>query len=198
VQFDTCRKRIGRSSRGRAASRPARKLNPITEAMLSSRLLIERIIDMGDALSRPAIVSAVAQAAAQRITRKAIRTLQGIKEKLSGDDSELKTTWDEICVQVQGEESIFWDSYDETARSIVTGCVSELPKHEREAIWLQTDAGIDWDCEKPEDRETYPVVHQDVVEYLVCKYIYAAAADWSNARIETYKARSSMRDGFEL
>jgi hypothetical protein len=66
---------------------------------------------MGDALSKTGIVRAVAQKAAQRIAHKVIAELQLMTDKLSGDDSELETTWDEICVQVQGEESIFWECY---------------------------------------------------------------------------------------
>jgi hypothetical protein len=39
-----------------------------------------------------------------------------MSDTLSGDDSELKTTWDEICAQVQYEHSIFWETYDEIVR----------------------------------------------------------------------------------
>ena len=84
--------------------------------------------------------------------------------RLSGDDSELDTTWDEICVQVQDEESVFWDVYDEIVRDMVRAHVAELPKFEREAIWFQTDAGIDWACDEPEDRNSYPVTDDDIVE----------------------------------
>jgi hypothetical protein len=55
------------------------------------------------ALSESAIVQAVAEDAARRVTRKVISTLQKMTVLLSGDDSELMTSWDEICVQVQGE-----------------------------------------------------------------------------------------------
>ena len=117
-----------------------------------------------------------------------------MNDTLSGDDSELDTTWDEICVQVQDEESVFWDVYDEIVRDMVRAHVAELPKFEREAIWLQTDAGIDWACDEPEDRNSYPVTDDDIVNYLVPKYVYSQAADWSNARIEAYLVRSSQRD----
>jgi hypothetical protein len=149
---------------------------------------------MSALLSESAIVHAVAQEASQRIAGKIIAALQGMRDKLSGDDSELETIWDEICAQVQYEESILWDAYDETVRDMVGQYVAELPQYEREAIWFQTDAGIDWDCEEPEDREAYPVVDDDIVDYLVYKYVYSQAADWSNARIEAYLARSSRRD----
>lgn len=30
---------------------------------------------------------------------------------LFGEDSGFETTWDEICVQVQGEQTEYWDAY---------------------------------------------------------------------------------------
>jgi hypothetical protein len=146
---------------------------------------------MSDSLSESAIVLVVAEEAARRITRKVIAKLQHLEHTLSGDDSELETTWDEICVQVQYEESFSWDAYDETVRAIVGAYVAELPKHEREAIWLQTDAGGDWDGEEPEDREAYPVCDDDIVDYLARECVYTEAGRWSNARIRAYIERSS-------
>jgi hypothetical protein len=93
---------------------------------------------MDDFLSESTIVSAVAHEAASRITRKVIRDLQRMTDTMSADDSGLETTWDEICVQVQYDNSMFWDLYDDLVHGIVGGYVPELPKHEREAIWLQT------------------------------------------------------------
>ncbi len=149
---------------------------------------------MSDHLSEPAIVSAVAHEASRRITRKVIADLQRMKIVLSGDDSELKTTWDELCAQVQYEESFHWDVYDETVRATIGGLVDELPKHEREALWLQTDAGHDWDCEEPQDRERYPVCNDDIVDYLAHEYVYREAGRWSNKHIRAFIERSEMRD----
>jgi hypothetical protein len=151
-------------------------------------------MDMSDALCEAAIVRALALEAAQRIARRVISELEGMKDKLSGDDTELKTIWDEICVQVQDQKSIFWEVYGEIVRGMVRGHVAELAKYEREAIWLQTDAGLDWVCEEPKDREAHPVFDDDIVNYLVHDYVFSQAADWSNAPIEAYLARSGMRD----
>jgi hypothetical protein len=147
---------------------------------------------MSDALSESAIVRALAQDAAGRITRKVIAGLQRINETFSGDDSELKTIWDEICVQVQYEESFLWDFYEETVRALVEAYVADLPKYEREAIWLQTDAGSGWDCELPENREPHPVFDDEIVDYLIQEYVYSEAGCWSNARIRAYIDRSSL------
>jgi hypothetical protein len=147
-----------------------------------------------DSLGESSIVHSVAQEAARRVTRKVIADLQQMKDKLSGDDSGLETTWDEICVQVQDEHSALWDAYEATVRDIVAGYVADLPKHEREAIWLQTNAGSDWDCEEPNVREAYPVSDSDIIQYLIHEYVYAEASRWSNARIRAYIERSTMRD----
>jgi len=146
---------------------------------------------MSEGLSESKIVSTVATEAARRITRKVIAFLRQMTDTMSDDDSELKTTWDEICVQVQDEKSFYWDAYDETVRAIVRGYTAELPKHEQEAIWLQTNAGFDWDCAEPEDRDAQPVSDDDIVDWLIDEYIYAEADNWSNARIRAYLERSS-------
>lgn len=149
---------------------------------------------MHDALSESKIVSAVAEVAAKRITRRVIAELQRMHETLSGDDSGLKTTWDEICAQVQFEESYAWDVYDDTVRAIVGGYVADLPRHECEAIWLQTGAGSDWECDDPERRSAYPVRDDDIINYLIREHVYAEAAEWTNARIRAYIEQSSVRD----
>jgi hypothetical protein len=149
---------------------------------------------MSEGLSESAIVRAVAEKAARRIARKVIAALQQMKDKLSGDDSGLKTTWDEICAQVQYEKSFSWDAYDDTVRTIVGAQIATLPKHEREALWLQTTPGIDWDRKEPDDREAHPLCDDDIVKWLIDKYVYAEAANWSNARIRAYIERSGTRD----
>lgn len=144
---------------------------------------------MSEGLSEDAIVCAVAEAAAKRVTRKVIGQLRRMKDTLSGEDSELKTTWDEICAQVQFQESFYWDAYDDTVRAIVGTQIALLPAHEQEAMWLQTDAGIDWSCEEPDERETQPVCDEDIVEWLISTYVYEEAANWSNSRIQAYLDR---------
>ena len=149
---------------------------------------------MSAVLSESSIVRTVAEQAATRITRKVIRELRQMTVTMSGDDSELKTTWDEICAQVQYEESFPWDAYDQTVRAFVRVHVAKLPRHERDAIWLQTEAGSDWDCEVPTDREADPVRDDDITDWVTRDYVYAEAGSASNARIRAYIERSSMRD----
>src|SRR3982750_3304045 len=99
---------------------------------------------------------------------------------LSGDDSGLRNTWDEICVQIQLERSFAWDVYEETVASLTRTAVEALQSFEREAIWLQTPEADDWSCEDESERDEYPVVNDDVVYYLLNEKIYPLAANWSN------------------
>jgi hypothetical protein len=145
-------------------------------------------------MSESAIVREVAEKAARRISQKVISSLQQMTNTLSGDDSKLKTTWDEICAQIQYEKSCCWNVYDDTVRAIVEAQLRKLSKHEREAIWLQTDHGIDWSCKEMEEKEEPPIFDGDIVDWLTEEHVYAEAANWSNARIRAYIERSSMRD----
>lgn len=63
---------------------------------------------------------------------------------LSGGDSRLISVWQEVCVQVQGEESFFWEQYQEMVVGIIGFRVSELSTTDKEMLWLATDAGSDW------------------------------------------------------
>jgi hypothetical protein len=144
---------------------------------------------MNERLSESRIVRELAKTVEERITRRVVRDLQRMDVTLSGDDSGLKTTWDEVCVQIQYQESVHWEVYEETVRGLVEGYVDELPNYEAEAVWLQTQHGWDWDCEEPEDREAQPVVRDHIVEYIIQDCIYVEAGRWSNARIRAFLDR---------
>jgi hypothetical protein len=64
--------------------------------------------------AKDVVISAVADLAARRIAGQTVASLKKMKAGLSGDDTPLKSAWDEICVQVQGEESFYWNTYGET------------------------------------------------------------------------------------
>jgi hypothetical protein len=144
---------------------------------------------MTAALSSTGIVAALAEHAAQRITRRAIHAMQRMPSDLSGEGSGLATVWNEICVQLQHEQSFAWNAYDQTVHAVVDALVEELLPHEQAALWLQTDEGIDWDSDDPAGRATNPVATDDIAAHLLRDYIYAAAEDWSNARIRAYLDR---------
>jgi putative SOS response-associated peptidase YedK len=79
-------------------------------------------------------------------------------------------------------------------RALVEAHVEALPAHERDALFLQTQAGRDWLDEEPPSPEPMPVSDDDIVDYVTTRYIYREARDWSNARIRAYIDRCNMRD----
>ena len=113
---------------------------------------------------------------------------------LSGDHSGLSTCWEEICVQVQYEESIDWDTYVETVKPFVEVEVEDMPPWHREAVWLQTDANDEWEGDDEQTREPYPVCNSDIVDYLLNNYVWPEAGRWSNERITRYLDRVTDRD----
>jgi hypothetical protein len=146
---------------------------------------------MTSTLSESLIVWRLAEAVCQRVSRKAIRILQNLTEGLhSGDDSSLINVWDEICVQVQGQESFMWDACEDTVRQALSVEIRRLAAYEREAIWLQTPEGESWDAADEESKSEHWVGEDEIVEYLKNKHVYAAASEWSNGRIRKYLEQS--------
>ena len=139
------------------------------------------------------LLSEIADVECQRVSRKVIRSLQRMTEGLqSGDDSGLVNLWNEICVQVQGEQSVMWDAYLHTVGGFIFDQLSRVDVTLKRAIWLQTREGMDWEA-SPGDRIS-PYSDDVIVEYVLHDYVLSAAADWSNARIERYRERSYERD----
>src|SRR5439155_16348828 len=92
------------------------------------------------------IVIAIADRESKRLARSVIRQLQSMTDCMqSGDDSPLANVWDEVCVQVQGQESVIWETYVETLEGIVLGFVADLDHETKQAIWLQTREGSEWE-----------------------------------------------------
>ena len=146
-------------------------------------------------MSESMVVHAFAMEACERITRKTIRVLQKMDYCLmAGDDSGLTSTWDEVCVQIQGEESGTWEAYESTIQDILTAELGKLTSHEQDAIWLQTNEGENWSFKDDDDRDSAPGLTDDSVEYLMRKFLFSKAADWTNKRISQYLERSYERD----
>jgi len=150
---------------------------------------------MSSKFSESAVIRAFAEEICQQLTRKMIADLQKMKDALrSGDGSGLENTWDEICVQIQYEQSIYWDAYDSTVRQMVEAEVEKLSPHEREAIWLQTLEADDWEFDEESEHDHYPVCNDDIVGYVVKERIYHEAGRWNNQRIREYLDRAVLSD----
>jgi hypothetical protein len=150
---------------------------------------------MSGKFSESAVIRAFAEEICQRLARKMIAELQKMKDALhSGDGSGLENTWDEICVQVQREQSIYWDAYDSTVRQMVEAEVEKLSPHERGAIWLQTPEADDWEFDEESEHAHYPVCNDDIVGYVVKEHIYHEAGRWNNQRIREYLDHAVLSD----
>lgn len=124
-----------------------------------------------------------------RITRKVIRNLQSNTTTLSGDDSGLKNAWDEICVQVQDEYSIYWEDYLSVVNNYVQHHVSELNEFEKRVSWLFTKEGEDWyfdNFDKDVEVNEIPVFEDGLIEFIVNEHVLGCAENWNNKRIEKY------------
>ena len=134
---------------------------------------------------RDRIISRIADHECERISRKVIRSLQRMTEGMqSGDDSVLRNVWDEVCVQVQGQESLMWDGYLDTMSGMIASCLSGLDAAVKQAIWLQTKNGMDWEVGEEEKEILYS--DDEIVDYILDDYLLSSAANWTNDRIEKY------------
>lgn len=137
-----------------------------------------------------AVVEAWAKKLVSMITRRTIRRLKQFTDEgvLPIGAGNLGSVWEEICVQVQGEQSLIWEAYLDTAESFVRPEVDALTKHERLAIWLVTEAGWDWlydNWEQKDGDETAPVNDIEIVEFLMSRLLEEAGA-FDNKRIRHF------------
>jgi hypothetical protein len=136
------------------------------------------------------ILSAIANRECKRLAEKVIHHLEEMTDCMqSGDDSPLVNVWEEICTQVQGQESTMWDIYLDTIQQIVLGFVEKLDRETKSAIWLQTQTGEEWETRRRDDDGVIPWSDEDIAEHVLHKYVLSAAADYTNARIEKYLER---------
>jgi hypothetical protein len=135
------------------------------------------------------VVLAVAQDSTARMVERCQLALSNMREGLqSGDDGLLTNLWEEFCAQVQGEHSIYWSEYEVLVRDIVARESATLTITEQRAIWLQTDAGVDW-AETPDSgHQGIPVEFEQVTE---CIYsaLLKCASDWHSPGLDRYLER---------
>jgi hypothetical protein len=143
---------------------------------------------------RDKVLSNIAKAECRQICRKVIFSLQRMTDGMhSGDGGPLRNIWDEVCVQVQFQQSIFWDLYLDTVRMIIRAAVEKLDASRKQAIWLQTSAGMDWDYET-DDNEDPAYCESDIVDYILDEYVLSEASNWTNKRIQEHQDSITVFD----
>ena len=133
---------------------------------------------------------ALAEEATTGLARLAIRDLKRLREGhlQSGSDSGLRDVWDEVCVQVQHQESVMWSAYESVMYGVIERRAANASRLQLHAIWLMTHAGEEWLYEvEAQGGTAYELSYclEDVVEYLL-QHVLGCAADWSNPRIRRY------------
>jgi len=100
-------------------------------------------------------VEKIAEAAYKRYANKVIAELQsmGREAMQSGDDSPYNNVWEEYAAQVQGEESVFWEMYEEMVEQWCGAIVQAFSQTEREFLWLFSEAGQNWTRDIDYDKE---------------------------------------------
>jgi len=137
---------------------------------------------------RDKIISNIADRECKNVCTKTISTLQGMNDGMqSGDDTPLESLWDEICIQVQYRQSVFYDAYLATITTTISQKLTGVDEHLKQAIWLQTDQGWDWGYDNKESEDDVPsFLDGDIAEYILHEYVLREAADWSSDEIDGY------------
>ena len=138
------------------------------------------------------IVLGLARRATDRICRRIIRQLQAITDDPTREHlPHIRTCWDAVCIQVQGEESALWFAYLIEIELRLNHEVAALPELERLAIWLQTSSGSYWECRDQRDDEP-PIQDSDIVSY-VQQALLNKAADWTNSALRAQRFADDFR-----
>lgn len=134
---------------------------------------------------REKLLSHLAEKEVQRIARKVILALQ----KMAGMVPDLKSAWDEVCVQVQFQHFVEWHAYEGMIEALIAQHLKKLDSSTKEAIWLQTNPGRDWGKERErgtmEEEDAIPFDDWDTMNHIY-EEVLRAATDWKNERIERF------------
>lgn len=137
---------------------------------------------------RDRLIAAVSERALRLTAARIRRALQRMGAMLSGDDSGLRSVWDEYCAQVQGDHSVEIAEYEQVVDRAAVEQLSRLTAEEQTAVWLQTDAASAWEVDDEDYDGPVPVDAGDMVE-LVLEEVRTLAANHSNRRLERFLRR---------
>ena len=126
-----------------------------------------------------------------------IRQLQGVKRSSgmmqSPESSGLINLWDEICVQVQREYSVYWDAYEEYIVAIINESIRRLSKEEKLMIWLSSESFSEWADSFDEDdcddafSEFFPEGYDsEAIIKTIYSEVISRAEEYQNRKIATF------------
>lgn len=136
----------------------------------TQKLIIEKF-------SRPSI---------DNVVNKIVRKFQKLNINLSG--IEKANTWDEICIQMQSEFSIYWSDYEDAIIGFIENELDKLSYHEKMAIWFQSETG-----QQCIEDELFNLKENESIDYLsepgynqfettsfLTSIVLKKASNWSN------------------
>lgn len=127
---------------------------------------------------------------AKKLLEKIVDDLQkqfeDMPSELSGEGI-LSNVWEEICVQEQVEESIFYDAYVTTILGLIEATVEELNPIEVSTLCLLSD---DSDFMDEVENQDNLIQNNQICVDIIYKYFINRATDYENENIERYKWRS--------
>lgn len=132
-------------------------------------------------ISERQLIAYFANKIAGRIVVNSIKQFQKLKDTLSGFDSGLTNTWDEICVKIQDEYSFKWDLYEDTIHNLVNEAVNQLERNEKLALCLENDSSLFSD----EEEDDIEYDHFKVCQYVISE-IFGKAGSWRNKRVRKF------------
>jgi|SRR5215831_339358 len=106
------------------------------------------------------IVPRIIEAKYEDYCDRVVQMIQGLPAdcRQSGDDSVLEDVWEEFKYQVQRQESVVFEVYEDTITALCQKVVEGLPQHERDLLWLASDGYFDWDEQDGSPDKTNDVV----------------------------------------
>jgi len=134
------------------------------------------------------ITQKLAERLCESVATRTIRVFQKVPAVGAiGDGHGLKSVWEEMCYVLREVENgnLVYDGCISDLTQTAAALLKGLERHEKCAIWLQTDAGAEWESEIENecapDRLTYS--DEEIADHVVSKYIVRRGLDWTNERI---------------
>lgn len=113
------------------------------------------------------VVAHFAEQLANQTVERVIQTLHNTKDGMtSGDESGLQSFWEEICVQVQAEESAYFESQMSLIEYGIKTQLKRLHRTELMALWLETIEGAMWldeNLQAHDANDILPICLDDIV-----------------------------------
>lgn len=124
---------------------------------------------------------------AKIVADKIIQDLKKLKDiMLSGEDSGLNNCWEEYVVQIQGEDSIYFEAYSDIVRNFIELEISKQPLEIQKILDFFENENYDEEHEEQDDQFYYM---RDLAVDEIIEYVQAAAANFENKRTEKYLGR---------